>query len=1262
MFNVLYVDDETSLLELGKLFLEDSQEFKVTISSSAKEVLNKEDIACYDAIISDYQMPEINGIEFLKVVRSKSVDIPFILFTGKGREEIVIEAIDNGADFYLQKGGEPESQFAELMHKIRMAVDRRRAKEQIVFQNRLYSVLSATNRAIAYIRDKKELFSEICRILVEIGGFKAVWIGLADTNSKKIVRVASIGDVREYVADPNIEPWHETELRDGHLANATFPFAPGTRDSGIISVYSPKKGFFDEQILTLLEEMSRDISFALVTIEKEEQRISAESALRESEERLSLALNVAQMGTWDLDLVGHTAWRSLRHDQIFGYKTLLPEWTYEMFLEHVVPEDREFVNKAFNEAQTDRHDWEFECRIQRTDGEIRWIWARGRIQFGTSGELSRMLGLVQDITELKQAEEERQHLANIVEFSEDAITGKTLEGIIVSWNTGAERLYGYTVHEVIGKSVSILIPAREKDELQNILEKIKQKELINHFETKRVRKDGKIIDVSLTISPIKNALGDITGASTIARDITKRKQIEEELRKSDKRFHILFESVPIGIGISSLEGKVLDINPMMEQITGYNLPEFKVINLIDTYVNPDDRTRIVRKLQDNGEIKNYRVILKKKDGTLYFALLNSKIIEIDKEKVVLTTTIDTTEQSRLERALQESEERLSLALKSSGMGIFDWDIRNNKRIWDDQVHRLLGIKPGTFAGTEEEFFEILHPDDRPTVREVFKKSIVQKTPYEIEGRVVWPDASVHTIAVRGMVHYDNNDIAGRISGICWDITEQKKMDLELIESKKIAEESLALFRTLNENAPVGFAFMDTNYRFVQINSTLAEINGKSVNDHIGRTLEEVVPEIWSTVKPIYEQIIKTGKPVLNIEISGMTPAFPDIIKYWIGNYYPVKTNNDQIIGIGVIVIDITERKRAETDLKESERLLQGSEERFRHISETITDFAYSCRNTPNGGPFRIDWLTGAIEFITGYNENEILNMNCWGQLMIDDDFPLFESKVVGLSPGEIGTSELRIRRKDGEIVWIQSCTECVADPKNAEVLILYGGCQDITLRKRAEEAIMQANRQLKLMTTITRHDILNNVSVIRGYLSLANKKFTDNEIIEFCRKMELATDAIELQIEFTRVYQNLGLYEPQWQEIYKIVSTLLIPEKITLYSDMSTVQVYADPMLENVFLNLLDNSIRHAEGITEIRIISREKEEGLTIVWEDNGGGIPYNEKERIFERGFGKNTGLGLFLIKEILSITGIGIKETGEPGKGARFEIAVPKGIYRP
>ncbi len=254
--------------------------------------------------------------------------------------------------------------------------------------------------------------------------------------------------------------------------------------------------------------------------------------------------------------------------------------------------------------------------------------------------------------------------------------------------------------------------------------------------------------------------------------------------------------------------------------------------------------------------------------------------------------------------------------------------------------------------------------------------------------------------------------------------------------------------------------------------------------------------------------------------------------------------------------------------------------------------------------------------------------------------------------------EVGLSASDGSLRWaLVSAVDC-------ETPVIICTVVDITDHKQAQEALTQANNKLNLLNNITRHDILNQLTVLIGFLEFSRQETTDPQLITYITREEQAAEAIRKQILFTRDYQNIGVHSPGWYNIGETVSLAiatidLAGVRVTI--DLPQVEIYADPLLEKVFYNLVENSIRHGEDATEIAIRSLETPEGLILALEDNGSGVPDNEKERIFRREYFKNTGFGLFLGREILAITSLTISETGTPGNGARFEIFVPKGAYR-
>lgn len=239
----------------------------------------------------------------------------------------------------------------------------------------------------------------------------------------------------------------------------------------------------------------------------------------------------------------------------------------------------------------------------------------------------------------------------------------------------------------------------------------------------------------------------------------------------------------------------------------------------------------------------------------------------------------------------------------------------------------------------------------------------------------------------------------------------------------------------------------------------------------------------------------------------------------------------------------------------------------------------------------------------------------------------------------------------------------VLDPRTGKVNAVTVISTNVTDQKITEKSLIEANKKLNLLNSITRHDILNQMTVLQGYLGMALQTSTDPELLNFLDKQKAAADTIYHQILFTRDYQNIGVRAPVWQNISGFVDRSaagLNTGGVMIDNRCGDLRIFADPMLEKVFYNLMENSLRHGGDLTRISVYCEAIPHGIKLIYEDDGCGIVDEDKERIFKQGYGKNTGLGLFLIREILSITGLEIHETGVYGEGARFEITIPDRMF--
>ncbi|RPI36038.1 MAG: PAS domain S-box protein, partial [Methanoregulaceae archaeon] len=360
---------------------------------------------------------------------------------------------------------------------------------------------------------------------------------------------------------------------------------------------------------------------------------------------------------------------------------------------------------------------------------------------------------------------------------------------------------------------------------------------------------------------------------------------------------------------------------------------------------------------------------------------------------------------------------------------------------------------------------------------------------------------------------------------------------------------------------------------------------------------------------------------------------------------PLHDADGNLIGSVHIARDVTERRKIER------ALLQKTEELDQYFSTSLDLFCIADIE----GYFRR--LNPQWEKALGYPLAELVEKR-FLDFVHPDDLPGTLAAIADLSAqNEVLNFTNRYRHRNGTYRWI----EWRSFPKGDRI---FAAARDITDRREMEEALKAALTKLNMLSSITRHDILNQVTALRTFLELSRQDLKGTSYAAFVEKEDQAAEAIQRQIEFTRYYQDIGVNAPDWQDMETAIreaSSQLSLETIDLQVAVGGTEVFADPLIVKVFFNLMENSLRHGGGVTRLSFTSRETKAGLIITYRDDGAGIPAEDKANLFRKGFGKHTGLGLFLSLDILAITGIGITENGEPGNGVQFEITVPEGAYR-
>jgi len=869
-----------------------------------------------------------------------------------------------------------------------------------------------------------------------------------------------------------------------------------------------------------------------------------------------------------------------------------------------------------------------------------------------------LLGTMKDITERKLAEKKNLQLASIVAYSDDAIIGKDLEGRITSWNKGAELMYGYTESEVLGKSIAILAPAEQRNEIEQFLKKIREGKYIKHHETLRQRKDGTFIHVSLTVSSIKDTNGQIIGTSTIARDITERKLAVEVLRQSEERFMKAFQTSPILMSITTIEeGRFVEINNCFLKTLDYKRADVigKTTQDLDIYVDPEQRNSFVQLVKTQGYARDFEVLIQTRTGDLRIGLFSAEIIELQNKQFLLTVMQDITEVRTAEKALKESEERFrGIAANLPGV-VYQFYSRPNGTMGlhyiSERSKEILGLDNNP-DGFFERFSACIHPDEKDRFFSSIQNAVRSVCKWEFEGRYIKPTGE--EIFLRGISQPKQEKDELIFNGMMLDVTDRKKAEIAF-EQEKIFSDAII------DAIPGTFWVIDQETNFIKWNRHHEEVFGVSTADFRTRypsALLVIHEDERERAENMMKEVFLKGWGSAEFRILGK-----DGIRNFLltGRRLEIGTSLF-IVGVGV---DITDQKKLD------EAITENADRLFTIIQKIEEGITFSNKE----GYFEI--FNSKMEEITGYSKEEANTQGDFINLIYKD--PAERLKALrGIDEvckkGLIKDIETIIQTKKGAEKTLSVSTSLVKYKNKDMFLSVY---RDISSQKRIEK--MKGE-----FVSVVSHELRTPLSIIKEGICLVLDKSLGNINADQEESLHTAQNNI---IRLSHVIDNLlniSKIEAHKEEIIKkpLDITQLIKQianDFRFVANSKKLKIEIDtpkePLIANidsnkigeVVINLIGNAIKFTEAGT-ILISLKDNISDIECSVSDTGIGISKENITKVFDKfqQFGrqwgpgeKGTGLGLAISKGIIELHGGRIRVESQIQKGTKITFELPKNI---
>ncbi len=841
-------------------------------------------------------------------------------------------------------------------------------------------------------------------------------------------------------------------------------------------------------------------------------------------------------------------------------------------------------------------------------------------------DAGRIIGastIARDISERRRLDEERLRLASIVQSSEDAILGMTLEGMITNWNLGAEKLFGYFTTEAVGKSVRIIYPTDREDELPGIIKKIEAGERIEHYETQRKRKDGAIIDVSLSISPIKDEVGEIVGISKIIRDITGQKRVAQYARS-------LIESSLDPLVTISPEGKITDVNEATAQVTGVAREKLIGSDFSNYFTEPDKAREGYRQVFSKEKVTDYPLTIRHASGKLTDVLYNASVYRDDKGNVlgVFAAARDITAQkyaSQYARSLIEASLDPLVIISPDGKVT---DVNEaTVRATEASREKLIGSDFSSYFTDPEEA--------RQGYLQAFKEGTVTDYPLTISAT----SGRLTDVLYNATVYRDEKGNVLGVFAAARDVTERKKVEDQLHATSAYA-------RSLIEASLDPLVTISPEGKITDVNHATELITGVSREWLIGTDFSNYFTEPGKA-RQGYRLTFK----------EGYVKDYPLALRHASGRVVDVLYNATvyrdalgKVRGVFAAARDVTESKK--------------TSQYARSLIEASLD------------PLVTISLDGKV---TDVNEATIKVTGATRSQLVGTDFSVYftepekarQGYLRAFKEGSVTDYPLTIHSNSGKLTDVLYNASVYRDDKG-NVLGVFAAARDYSRVRQASQELEESNKELEAFSYSVSHDLRAPLRAIDSFAKIFEEQYAgqlDKEGKRLLSVIQNNAQQMGKLIDDLLSFSRLGRHDLRLQdvEMASLVKAVFQELKGTApgreikftVQDLPAARVDAS-LFKQVWINLLSNAIKFTKGrkVAVIEVGSERKGAQTIYFVKDNGVGfdMQYVNKlfgvfQRLHDKGEFEGSGVGLAIVHRIITRHGGRVWAEGKPDEGAIF-----------